>query len=131
MRNTLAVGLAALALGVPVAAAEPDSYQPQLRGVDTSDVISRALDNRVPETDVVDRAVARHQQESSIPVDSFDRAPLAERPSAVLATDSTQAIEPGDGLGGIGLAGALALAAILGAAATALTPLGRRSLAHR
>jgi hypothetical protein len=131
MRNALAVALAASVLAVPVAGAQPDSYQPQLRGVDTSDVVSRALDNRMPETDVVDRAVARHQQESSIPVDSFDRAPLAERPSAVLSADSVPAIESSDGLGGLGLVGALALAATIGAAATVLTPVGRRSLAHR
>lgn len=128
---TLTVALAATAFGVPVAGAEPDSYQPQLRGADSSDVVSRALDKRGAPTDVVDRALRRHQQESSVPLDAFDRAPLADRPVTALPAAAGPSVDSSEGVGGIGLVGALALAATLGAAATALTPLRRKSLAHR
>lgn len=128
---TLTVALAATAFAVPVAGAEPDSYQPQLRGADSSDVVSRALDNRSAPSDVVDRAIRRRQQESSVPLDSFDRAPLADRPVTALPAAAGPSVDSSDGVGGIGLVGALALAATLGAAATALTPRKRKSLAHR
>jgi hypothetical protein len=46
IRTTLALAAAVLTLGVPVAAAAPDGYQPQLR------------ENAQP--DVIDRYLARH-----------------------------------------------------------------------
>ena len=129
---TTALALVALALSVPVAGAEPDSYQPQLKTSDSSDVVSRYLDRThagsVP--DAVDRAVANRQ--SSVPQDAFDRAPIADRPVSTLPVASGADADPSDGLAGLGLVAALILAIGLGAAGTAvLTPLGRRTPAHR
>ena len=81
--------------------------------------------------DVVDRAVA-NRQSSIVPQDSFDRAPIADRPvSSVLVASGTDA-DASNGLRGFGLVGALILAMAVGAAGAAVvTPLGRRTLAHR
>ncbi len=43
IRTTFALAAAALTLGVPVAAAAPDGYQPQLRAEAQPDVIDRYL----------------------------------------------------------------------------------------
>lgn len=123
---TTALALAALALSAPVASAEPDGYQPQLRA-DTSDVVSRYLNHSAHEmSDVVDRAVAARTP--VVPQDSLDRSPLADRPVSILSSSRTRT---GDGLEGPELAGAICLALLAGAALTALVPLGRRTLAHR
>ena len=129
---TTALALVALALSVPVAGAEPDSYQPQLKTADSSDVVSRYLDRTyagsVP--DAVDHAVANRQ--SSVPQDAFDRAPIADRPVSTLPVASGANTDASDGLAGLGLVAALTLAMALGAAGAAvLTPLGRRMPAHR
>ena len=130
---TTTLALVALALCVPLAGATPDSYQPQLKA-DTSDVVSRHLEARKstePATDVVDRAVA-NRLSSIVPQDSFDRAPIADRPvSSVLVASGTDA-DASNGLRGFGLVGALILAMAVGAAGAAVVrPLGRRTLAHR
>ena len=130
---TIALALVALALCVPLAGATPDSYQPQLKA-DTSDVVSRYLEARKstePGTDVVDRAVA-NRQSSIVPQDSFDRAPIADRPvSSVLVASGIDA-DASSGLRGFGLVGALLLAMAVGAVGAAMvTPLGRRTVAHR
>lgn len=128
MKGTITTTLAllALALCAPVASAEPDSYQPQLRA-DTSDVVSRYLNHGARDmSDVVDRAVAARI--TAVPQDVFDRAPLDDRPVSILSASRTS---PGDGLEGLELAGAICLALLAGAALTALVPLGRRTLAHR
>ena len=123
---TTALALAALALSAPVASAEPDGYQPQLRA-DTSDVVSRYLNHSsLDMSDVVDRAVAA--QTPVVPQDAFDRAPVADRPVSIVSASRTDADE---GLEGLQLAGAIGLALLAGAALTALVPLGRRTLAHR
>ena len=129
MKALVATALAALTLGVPVAVAEPDSYQPQLRSADSSDVVSRYLDReaRNAPSDVVDRAVANNSP--LVPQDAFDRAPLADRPTPFLPPSI--AADTGGGLAGLELAGALVLALAVGAAAAALVPLGRRTPAHR
>ena len=49
IRTTFAVAAAALTLGVPVAAAAPDGYQPQLKENGQSDVIDRYLANHGPD----------------------------------------------------------------------------------
>lgn len=71
--TTFALAAAALTLGVPLAAAAPDGYQPQLRGNDQTDVIDRYLANHGPDgyqpqlladpgPDAVDRFLAnRHR----------------------------------------------------------------------
>lgn len=129
MKALVTTAFVALALGVPVAVAEPDSYQPQLRSADSSDVVSRYLDReaRNAPSDVVDRAVANNSP--LVPQDAFDRAPLADRPTP-FSLPSTAADTDG-GLAGLELAGALVLALAVGAAAAALVPLGRRAPAHR
>ena len=130
---TIPLALVALALCVPIAGATPDSYQPQLKA-DTSDVVSRHLEARTstePGPDAVDRAVAIRQS-SIVPQDSFDRAPLADRPVSSLSVASAADAEASSGLRGFGLVGALILAMAVGAAGAAVvTPLGRRTLAHR
>ena len=129
---TTTLALVALALCVPLAGATPDSYQPQLKA-DTSDVVSRHLEARKstePATDVVDRAVA-NRLSSIVPQDSFDRAPIADRPVSSVLVAGTDA-DASNGLRGFGLVGALILAMAVGAAGAAVVrPLGRRTLAHR
>jgi len=131
-RVTTTLALVALALCVPIAGATPDSYQPQLKA-DTSDVVSRHLEARKstePATDVVDRAVA-NRLSSIVPQDSFDRAPIADRPVSSVLVAGTDA-DASNGLRGFGLVGALILAMAVGAAGAAVVrPLGRRTLAHR
>ena len=131
---TTALALVALALTVPAAGAEPDSYQPQLSTVDSSDVVSRYLDNARPPagapTDAVDRAVANRQ--GNVPQDAFDRAPLADRPLSTIPVTSATGSDGSGGLAGLALIGALLLAAVAGAASAAvLQPFGRRTPAHR
>lgn len=69
IRTTLALTAAALALAVPVAAAEPDGFQPQLRANAQPDAVDRYLANNGPDgfqpqlraggqPDAVDRYVA-------------------------------------------------------------------------
>jgi hypothetical protein len=130
MKAFVTTALAALTLGVPVAAADPDGYQPQLKSVDQSDVIARYLERegRLAPTDVVDRAVANRNR--VVPQDAFDRAPIADRPASTTPFTPSAADTDG-GLHGVELAGALALALAVGAAAAALVPLGRRTPAHR
>jgi hypothetical protein len=129
---TITLALAALVLCVPLAGATPDSYQPQLKA-DTSDVVSRYLEARKsiePPSDVVDRAVAIRQA-SIVPQDSFDRAPIADRPISS-APVASGAANSSSGLRGFGLVGALILAIAAGAVGAAVvTPLGRRTMAHR
>ena len=73
IRTTLALAAAALTIGVPVAAAVPDGYQPQLKQDPQPDVIDRYLANNGPDgyqpqvladpgPDAVDRFLAnRHR----------------------------------------------------------------------
>jgi len=49
IRTTLALALAALTIGVPVAMAAPDGYQPQLQANAQTDVIDRYLANNGPD----------------------------------------------------------------------------------
>ena len=57
IRNTLALAVAALAIGVPVATADPDGYQPQLKTGAQLDVVDRYLRNNAPDEqpDSIDR----------------------------------------------------------------------------
>lgn len=130
---TIPLALVALALCVPIAGATPDGYQPQLKA-DTSDVVSRHLEARKstePATDVVDRAVA-NRLSSILPQDSFDRAPIADRPVPGLLVASGTDADASSGLRGFGLVGVLILAMAVGAAGVAVvTSLGHRTVAHR
>lgn len=76
IRTTFALAAAALTLGVPVAAAVPDGYQPQLKESAQSDVIDRYLANHGPDgyqpqlladpgPDAVDRFLANRQRSAS------------------------------------------------------------------
>jgi hypothetical protein len=49
LRMTFAVAVAALAVGIPTAAAEPDGYQPQLQAGAQPDAFDRYLRNNVPD----------------------------------------------------------------------------------
>jgi hypothetical protein len=125
--TTTALAAFALALGTPVASADPDGYQPQLRTTDPSDVVSRYLNHSAQDmSDVVDRAVAARTPVA--PRDAFDRAPVADRPVSIASASRTG---DRDGLQGFQLAGAIGLALLAGAAMTVLVPIGRRTPAHR
>ena len=67
LRTILTLAVAALTLGVPVAAADPDGYQPQLSTGVQSDVVERYLRNNTPEeqSDVFDRYLRNHAAEGS------------------------------------------------------------------
>jgi hypothetical protein len=81
IRTTLALAAAALSLGVPVAAADPDGYQPQLRADAQPDAIDRYVANNGPDgsqpqlrtdagPDAVDRYVANARRASAAPVEA-------------------------------------------------------------
>jgi hypothetical protein len=81
IRTTLALAAAALTLGVPVAAADPDGYQPQHRASAQPDVIDRYLANNGPDgaqpqlrsdagPDAVDRYIANFHRRSTSPGDT-------------------------------------------------------------
>ena len=76
IRTTFALAAAALTLGVPVAAAAPDGYQPQLKESAQPDVIDRYLANHGPDgyqpqllanpgPDAVDRFLANRQRSAA------------------------------------------------------------------
>lgn len=79
IRTTLALAAAALTLGVPVAAADPDGYQPQLRSDGQPDAIDRYLANNGADgfqpqlrtsapPDAIDRYLSNHSTGASAPV---------------------------------------------------------------
>jgi hypothetical protein len=123
IRTTLALGVAALTLGVPVAAAVPDGYQPQLQGGLSPDAIERYLRNAAPvEPDAVARYL-RNRTTSSSP--SFENNGPAAHPDS-RAARSGPAVELAAASGGhdwttgaVGAVGGalLALLAIVGASA--------------
>lgn len=67
IRTTLTLAVAALTLGVPVAAADPDGYQPQLKTGVQADAIDRYLRNNAPEEqpDAIARYLRNHTAEGS------------------------------------------------------------------
>ena len=78
IQRTLALAAATLTLGVPVAAADPDGYQPQLRSNGQPDAVDRYLANNGPDgfqpqlrsgaqPDVVDRYVANALRQADQP----------------------------------------------------------------
>lgn len=80
IRITLALAAAALTIGVPVAAATPDGYQPQLGPNAQPDAIDRYLANNGPDgfqpqlradegPDAVDRYVANARRSSAVKAD--------------------------------------------------------------
>lgn len=81
IRTTLALAAATLTLGVPVAAADPDGYQPQLRSDAQPDAIDRYLANNGPDgfqpqlrSDAQPDALARYLRNHP----SGARAPVAQ-----------------------------------------------------
>jgi hypothetical protein len=83
IRTTLALATAALTLGVPVAAADPDGYQPQLRANAQPDAIDRYLANNGPDgyqpqlrtdagPDAVDRYIANLHRSSTGSMDTVE-----------------------------------------------------------
>jgi hypothetical protein len=83
IRTTLAFVAAALTLGVPVAAANPDGYQPQLRAEAQPDAVDRYLANHGPDgsqpqlrtdagPDAVDRYLANVRRSTPAPVDAIE-----------------------------------------------------------
>ena len=78
MWTTLALAAATLALGVPVAAADPDGYQPQLQATAQPDVIDRYLANNGPDG-------FQPQLQSTAQPDVIDRY-LHNNPSGVTAS---------------------------------------------
>lgn len=120
IRTTLALAAATLTLGVPVATADPDGFQPQLRADAQPDAIDRYLANNPPDgfqpqlrvnagPDVVDRYVANARRSSAALADGVEAGGLDRR---------------------IGALGALGAVIMLLVAATA-TVRGRRRLALR
>lgn len=67
LRTAFALAVAALTIGVPVAAADPDGYQPQLKTGVQPDAIDRYLRNNAPEEqpDVIARYLRNHTAEGS------------------------------------------------------------------
>ncbi len=67
LRTILTLAVAALTLGIPVASADPDGFQPQLQTGVQTDAIDRYLRNNAPEeqSDAVDRYLRNHTPESS------------------------------------------------------------------
>jgi hypothetical protein len=65
MRTTLVLVAAALTVAVPVAAADPDGYQPQLQGAQP-DAVDRYLRNNAPgsQPDALDRYLANNAPSS-------------------------------------------------------------------
>ncbi len=94
--TTLALAAATLALGVPVAAANPDGYQPQLQSTAQPDVIDRYLANNGPDgfqpllqanapPDAVDRYLRNHPGGETASVDRGGRDGIDWRTAAVVA----------------------------------------------
>ena len=82
IRTTFALAAAALTLGVPVASADPDGYQPQLQPIAQPDAIDRYLANNGPDgfqprlrtdpgPDAVDRYLANVHRNTA-PVETAD-----------------------------------------------------------
>lgn len=122
IRTTFALAVATLTLGVPVAAADPDGYQPQLQGITSPDAVDRYLSNNAPEEP---DAIARYLRSHSTSIaPAFDTGAAghpdsrAVRPSPPVEVDSV----PGGRDWTAGTVGAfggalLALLAIVGASA--------------
>ena len=121
IRTTLALGVAALTLCAPVAAADPDGYQPRLQGGVSPDVIDRYLRNNAPVApDAVARYLRNRTKSSSA---TFENNGPAGHPDS-LAARPGPAVElaPASGghdwtTGAVGAVGGalLALLAIVGA----------------
>ena len=65
IRSTIALTAAAMTVGVPVAAATPDGYQPQLKSISQPDAVDRYLRNNAPtqQPDAFDRYVQNNAPE--------------------------------------------------------------------
>ena len=122
LRTAFALAVAALAMGVPLAGATPDGYQPQLQAGSEPDAFDRYLRNNAPlqQPDAFDRYLANNAPQT------VETTGAAGHPdSRAVRPSPTNEITPvgGDGrdwtTGAVGaLGGALfALLAIVGASA--------------
>ena len=83
IRTTIAVAVATLTLGVPVATAVPDGYQPELQSNAQPDVVDRYVANALRQADQPD-VVARYLRSHSIGAGSApDSAGAASHPDSL------------------------------------------------
>jgi hypothetical protein len=98
IRTTFALAVATLTLGVPVATAAPDGYQPELQSNAQPDVVDRYVANALRQADQPD-AVARYLRNHSIGADSAPDATgasshpdsLAVRPGVSVPVNTVEA----------------------------------------
>jgi hypothetical protein len=119
LTTTIAGALLCLVLWAPVGGATPDGYQPQLRGQDTSDVVSRYLRSNGPDGSLSQPGGAARHPDSVGARPTLPAAPLVNSSGDTFAWDT---------FGG-GVVGGMAIALIALAAAQAGR--GRRRLAPR
>jgi hypothetical protein len=118
LTTAIAGALLCLVLWAPVAGATPDGYQPQLRGQDTSDVVSRYLRSNGPDGSASEPGGAARHPDSVGARPTVPAVPIS-------SSGDTFAWETFGG----GVAGGAAIALIALAAAQAGR--GRRRLAPR
>ena len=82
IRTTFALAVATLTLGVPVATAAPDGYQPELQSNAQPDVVDRYVANALRQADQPD-AVARYLRNHSIGADSPDSTGASSHPDSL------------------------------------------------
>ena len=83
IRTTFALAVATLTLGVPVATAAPDGYQPGLQSNAQPDAVDRYVANVLRQADQPD-AVARYLRNHSIGADSaLDSAGASSHPDSL------------------------------------------------
>lgn len=126
IRTTLALAVTALSLGVPVATADPDGYQPDLRSSAQPDAVDRYLANsprRAGEPDAIDRFLRNRSSSSvsSLGSAGASRHPdsLAVRPSVLVPAESAEAEGFSWAAGALGTVGGalIVLLAVAGASA--------------
>lgn len=125
IRTTLALAVSALTLGVPVATADPDGYQPDLRSSAQPDAVDRYLANSpgAGEPDAIDRFLRNRSSSavSSLGSAGASRHPdsLAVRPSVLVPAESAEAEGFSWAAGALGTVGGalIVLLAVAGASA--------------
>jgi hypothetical protein len=100
IRTTFALAVATLTLGVPVATAAPDGYQPELQSNAQPDVVDRYVANALRQADQPD-AVGRYLRNHSIGADSApDSTGASSHPDSLAvrpgASDPVNMVEAGE-----------------------------------
>lgn len=124
LRTTFALAVAALAVGIPTAAADPDGYQPQLQA-GAPDAVDRYLRNNAPEeqSDAFSRYLRNHSSSATASFDSSGAGShpdsRAVRPSSVVEAAPVVVAGRDWTTGALGALGGalLALVAVVGASA--------------